>query len=136
MMDGGETRTVTTEAHAEHISVALRKRLTQFALRTIGYTGSLPKSGEAQVLAKRLVRSGTSVGAHYREACRSRSTAEFVSKIEVAIQELDETDYWLELLTESQLADPAQTRDLRAEAGELIAILVSSVKTAKRNSNR
>ena len=69
----------------------LRKRTKQFALRIIKLYASLPKSTEAQILGKLVVRSGTSVGAHYREAKRARSTAEFISKVEVALQELDET---------------------------------------------
>src|SRR5215813_1601618 len=79
----------------------LRKRTKLFALRIIRLYVSLPKSQEAQVLGKQLLRSGTSVGAHYREGCRSRSNAEFISKLEGGLQELEETTYWLELLVES-----------------------------------
>jgi four helix bundle protein len=81
----------------------LRKRTKLFALRIIKLYASLPKSTEARILGKQVVRSGTSVGAHYREAKRARSTAEFISKVEVALQELDETIYWLELLCESEI---------------------------------
>jgi four helix bundle protein len=76
----------------------LRTRTKQFALRIIRLYGALPSGNVAQVLGKQLLRSGTSVGAHYREGCRARSTAEFVSKLEVGLQELDESAYWLELL--------------------------------------
>ncbi len=79
----------------------LKKRTKKFALRIIRLYSSLPKSTEAQVIGKQVLRSGTSVGAHYREACRSRSNAEFISKIEGGLQELEETIYWLELLIES-----------------------------------
>src|SRR5690349_15460519 len=74
----------------------LVKRTKMFALRIVKLYVSLPKTTEAQVIGKQVLRSGTSVGAHYREAKRARSTAEFVSKIEGALQELDETTYWLE----------------------------------------
>jgi len=83
-------------------------------------------------LGRQLLRSGTSVGAHYREAVRARSTAEFVSKIEGGLQELEETVYWLELLEESGIVPLARLSDLSQEAEELTAILVSSVKTAKK----
>ena len=109
----------------------LRARTKAFALRVIRLYSSLPKMTEAQVLGKQLPRSGTSVGAQYREATRARSTAEFVSKIESGLQELEETTYWLELLTESGIVPESQLKDLRGEADELTAILVSSVKTAK-----
>jgi len=110
----------------------LRKRTKLFALRIIKLYASLPKSTEAQVLGKQVVRSGTSVGAHYREAKRARSTAEFISKIEVALQELDETIYWLELLTESGIVPEARLTNLKSEAEELMKLLVSSAKTAKK----
>jgi four helix bundle protein len=92
---------------------------------------ALPRQPEAQVIGKQLLRSGTSVGAHYREAQRSRSTAEFVSKIEGGLQELEETTYWLELLAESGIAAERQLADARSEADELTAILVSCAKAAK-----
>ena len=83
-------------------------------------------------LGKQVLRSGTSVGAHYREAVRARSVAEFVSKIEGGLQELEETLYWLELLVDSGIVSETRLEDLRKEADELIAMFVSSVKTAKR----
>jgi four helix bundle protein len=88
----------------------------------------------AQVLGKQLLRSGTSVGAHYREARRARSTLEFVSKIEGGLQELDETAYWLELLEEANLSAHAVTHELLSEAEELTSIFVSSAKTAKKSA--
>ncbi|HVS21403.1 MAG TPA: four helix bundle protein [Pyrinomonadaceae bacterium] len=111
----------------------LRKRTKLFALRIIKLHASLPKSTEGQVLGKQVLRSGTSVGAHYREAKRARSTAEFVSKIEGALQELDETIYWLELLTESRIVPESRLTSLKGEAEELMKILVTSAKTAKKN---
>jgi|SRR5438876_3324251 len=111
----------------------LRKRTKLFALRIIKLYASLPKSTEAQVIGKQVLRSGTSVGAHYREAKRARSTAEFISKIEGALQELDETIYWLELLTESGIVPEARLTNLKREAEELMKMLVSSAKTAKKH---
>ena len=110
----------------------LRERTKAFALRVIRVYSSLPKTTEAQVLGKQVLRSGTSVGAHYREALRARSAAEFISKLEGGLQELDETSYWLELLIGSNIIPETRLRDLRKEADELTAILVATVKTAKK----
>jgi four helix bundle protein len=115
----------------EDIPHDLRTRTKAFALRIIRLYASLPKTTEAQVLGKQILRSGTSVGAHYHEARRARSTAEFVSKIEGGLQELEETIYWLDLLIESKIVSASRLDDLHSEAEELTAILVSSVKTAK-----
>ena len=109
----------------------LKKRTKSFALRIVKLYVSLPKTTEAQVLGKQVLRSGTSVGAHYHEAKRARSTAEFISKIEVGLQELEETVYWLELLVEAEIIKTERLQNLLSEAEELTAILVSSVKTAK-----
>ncbi len=109
----------------------LRERTTRFALRVIRLYTALPRTPEAQVLGRQLLRSGTSVGAHYREACRARSRAEFVSKTEGAIAELDETGYWFELLIRGEIVAAPKLSELQKEADELLAIFVSSVKTAK-----
>ena len=111
----------------------LRQRTKVFALRIIRLYAALPKTTEAQIMGKQLLRSGTSVGAHYREAYRAKSPADFITKMEGGLQELDETDYWLELLGDSEIITYARLADLRAEANELIAIFVASVKTAKRD---
>ncbi|AFY77562.1 TIGR02436 family protein [Pleurocapsa sp. PCC 7327] len=110
----------------------LRKRTKDFAIQIIILYSNLPKTTEASVMGKQILRSGTSVGAHYREATRARSTAEFISKIEGGLQELEETVYWLELLTETNTVNTAKTQNLFQEAEELMRILVASVKTAKR----
>ncbi len=110
----------------------LRKRTKDFALRIIKLYGALPRSVEAQVLGKQLLRSGTSVGAHYREACRAKSNADFISKIEGGLQELDETSYWLELLSESKIIAANRLAPLEEEANELIAMFVTIAKGTKR----
>jgi four helix bundle protein len=111
----------------------LRDRTKAFALRIIHMVSALPRSMAADVLGRQILRSGTSVGAHYREACRSRSVAEFISKMEGGLQELDETAYWLELLAESGIVSPKRLDDLHHETDELLAIFTASVKTAKKN---
>ena len=93
--------------------------------------GTLPKTAEAQVIGKQLLRSATSVGAHYREAYRSRPDAEFTSTIEGGLQELDETLYWLELLMDAGIVPEVKINELGAEANEIMAIFVSSVKNVK-----
>jgi four helix bundle protein len=109
----------------------LALRTKQFALRAIKVFTALPKTPEARVLGRQMLRSATSVGAHYREARRAKSDADFVSKVEGALQELDETAYWLELLAESGIVSAARLRPLLLENDELIAILVSITKKAK-----
>ena len=107
------------------------ERTKGFALRVIRLYVSLPKKTEAQVLGKQVLRSGTSVGAHVREGKRSRSDAEMISKTEGALQELEETMYWFELLVDSGIVKAELLSDLMKEADELTAILVTSVKTIK-----
>ncbi len=109
----------------------LKCRTKEFALRIIRLHSALPKKVEAQVIGKQLLRSGTPVGAHYREAQRAKSTPDFISKIEDGLQELDETQYWLELLMESGLVPVSRLQLLWQEADELIAILVTVAKKAK-----
>ena len=112
--------------------VDLKTRTKAFALRVVRLYSALPQTRVSQVMGKQLLRSGTSVGAHYREAMRSRSTAEFVSKVEGALQELEESSYWLELLGESGLMNQDRLADLQQEASELTAILITCAKNAKR----
>jgi len=112
----------------------LRKRTKDFALRIVKLYGALPKSAVAQVLGKQILRSGTSVGAQYREACRAKSNADFVTKIEGALQELDETQYWLELIAETNLINPERLKGLLDETEELIAMFVTMVKGVKEKT--
>jgi four helix bundle protein len=115
----------------------LKQRTRQFALRIIRLYSALPKRGAAQILGTQVLKSGTSPGAHYREACRAKSDADFISKIEGALQELDETQYWLELIGEAKILSARRLEPLHQEAEELIAILVTIVKGVKlRNKLR
>lgn len=114
----------------------LRLRTKEFALRVVRLYAALPKTTEAQVMGKQLLRSGTSVGAQYREATRSRSPAEFVSKVESALQELDETSYWMELLGDSGIVRSARLTGLADEASQLTAIFVTCVKNVKARSRK
>jgi len=109
----------------------LKVRTKEFALRIIRLYVALPKTTEAQVIGKQLLRSGTSVGAHYREGIRARSNAEFISKLEGGLQELEESCYWMELLIESGLLPESKLSDLMDEAGELTAILTTCAKKVK-----
>ena len=110
----------------------LRDRTKSFALRVIRLYTSLPKTELARILGRQVVRSGTAPGAHCREAFRARSDAEIISKLETALQELDETTYWFELLVESGVVPSRKLEPLIAEANEIIAITVASVRTIKR----
>ena len=110
----------------------LRKRTKDFAMRIVKLYTALPERGAAQVLGKQILRSGTSVGAQYREACRAKSNADFVSKLEGSLQELDETLYWLELLGESRVIEASRLESLHKEAEELIAMFVTMVKRVKQ----
>jgi four helix bundle protein len=109
----------------------LKTRTKTFALRVVRLYVALPKSAEAQVLGRQVLKSGTSVGAHYRESLRARSDAEVISKIEGGLQELEETQYWLELLSEAGIVPTDRLTPLLQEADELTAILVTCVKRIK-----
>ena len=110
----------------------LRARTLQFSLRILRLCSSIPLTPEGKIARNQLARSGTSPGAQYREAHRARSNAEFVSKMESATQELDETAYWLELIELAGLVTSKRLIAIRAECDELIAIFTSSVITAKK----
>jgi four helix bundle protein len=109
----------------------LKKRTKEFALRAIKLVDSLPKKPSGEVLGKQLLRSATSVGANYRSACRGRSEAEFVAKLGVVIEEADESEYWMELISDGGLMKPARVQPLRKEASELVAIFTAAVRTTR-----
>lgn len=109
----------------------LSQRNLKFALSIIKLFSSLDKTTQAQVIGKQMLRSGTSVGAHYREASRARSKQEFVAKIDGGLQELEETRYWLDLLQLSGIGEAVQVAPIAQEAKELTAILTTMSKNTK-----
>jgi four helix bundle protein len=112
----------------------LKLRTKEYALGIIMLFSELPKRTEVQILGRQLFRSGTSVGAQYREATRGKSTADFISKIEGSLQELEESEYWLELLAESGFSAGERLLALKKETGELKGIFVSIVRNTKAKS--
>src|SRR5437762_8302316 len=111
--------------------VDLKVRTKCFAVGIIHLYRRLPRSQEAQIIGKQVLRSSTSVGANYRAACRSRSRAEFISKISIVLEEADETVFWLELLLQSEMSSKIRIEGMLAEANELTSIFVSSLRTSK-----
>ena len=111
----------------------LQGRAKKFALRIIRAFARLPKNEEARVLGRQFLRSGTSVAANYRAACRARSAADFISKISVVVEEADETLFWLELIVEAKLVPGKLVESLIAECEELLKIFSASLATAKAN---
>jgi four helix bundle protein len=111
----------------------LKTRTKDFALRIIKLVESLPKTRTSDVIGRQLMRSGTSVAANYRSSCRARSNADFISKMGIVEEEADESLLWLELLVESGVVKEKSVEPLMKEADELVAIIVSSIKTARKN---
>ena len=111
----------------------MKQRTKQFALQTIKLFANLPKGTILDVLGRQLLRAGTSVGANYRSACRARSTADFISKMGIVEEEADEAIYWMELLVESGLIHKDEVIRLIDEANQILAITISSIKTARRS---
>ena len=116
-------------------SLDLRQRTKSYAIRIVRLYRSLPHSSDAQVLGKQLLRSGTSVAANYRVACRARSRAEFISKISIVLEEADESAFWLELLGETEVVLPEKLATLVRETNELTAIFGASLRTSKSGVN-
>lgn len=112
---------------------ALQARTRDFALRIVRTSAALPTSEEARVICRQFLRSGTSIAANYRAACRSRSDADFVSKISIVTEEADETLFWLELLRDAQIVTAAKIQPLIDECEELVRIFSASRRTARRN---
>jgi four helix bundle protein len=112
----------------------LKKRTKNLALRVMKLVDALPKSPSARVIANQLIRSGTSVGANYRAACRGRSKSEFAAKLGVVVEEADESAFWMELIMEGGLMSEKMVRDLWQEANEITAIMVASRKTATKQA--
>jgi four helix bundle protein len=97
----------------------------------IRLTTDLPRTRTADVIGRQLLRAGTSVAANYRAACRARSRREFIAKMGIVEEEADESGFWLELLADSRVIEPARVTVLRDEANQLVAITVSSIRTAR-----
>jgi four helix bundle protein len=113
----------------------LKQRTKQFALRVMKLVEFLPKTPSGRVIGQQLLRSGTSVGANYRSACRGRSKADFIAKAGISLEEADESLYWMELLLEAKLIPPERLKDLMKEANELVAIFSASIKTARMKAS-
>jgi len=109
----------------------LRDRTKRFALSIIRMYSELPSATAPQVLGKQILRSGTSVGANYREAYRARSKAEFIAKAGICLAEAEETAYWLELLEESGIVSSGRLAEMQDECNQLIAIFVTIMNKAK-----
>ena len=112
-------------------AVQMQARTKTFAVQVVKFFGKLPKSEEARVLGRQLLRSGTSVAANYRAACRAKSDADFISKIGTVVEETDETMFWLELLEESDVCASPAIGPIKTEADELLRIFSTSLNTAK-----
>ena len=111
----------------------LKDRTKSFAIRIINLVNTLPKSQPGVVVANQLLRSGTSVGANYRSACRARSHADFISKLGIVLEEADESLYWMEIIVEANLLEQKRMVEIMLEANELIAIFTTSLKTSKQH---
>ncbi len=111
----------------------MKKRTKKFAKQIIKLCRQLPNSREGRLIGNQLFRSGTSVAANYRSACRARSKADFISKLAIVEEEADESLFWLEIITEMEVFNAPFMDSLMTENDEIIAILVSSIKTSRRN---
>src|SRR6266496_5174245 len=111
----------------------LKAQTKQFALRVMKMVDALPRTIQGRAIAKQIIRSATSVAANYRAACRARSRAEFIAKIGIVEEEADESAFWLELIIDSKIRSKAQIEPLLKEAGELVAIMAASRKSAIAN---
>ncbi len=111
----------------------LKLRTKNFAVEIVKYYRNLPKTEEAKIIGKQLLRSATSVAANYRAVCRARSDAEFFAKLSIVVEEADETLLWLEIIIESELIKDDKTKQLYQEALEILSIMAASRKTMKLN---
>ena len=116
--------------------VEFKARTQRLALRVIKLTEALPRGEAVRVIGRQLLRSGTSVGADYRAACRARSTADMIAKLKIVEEEADETLYWLELLVEANLVPALRLEALMLETDEIVAMTVASIKTLRAKQKR
>jgi four helix bundle protein len=124
---------MATKDEKNNFAEEFRNRTKKFALEIIKYFQTLPKTDEARILGKQLLRSATSVAANYRAVCRARSKAEFFSKLSITVEEADECVLWLELLKESGISNTIKSVELHKEASEIIAVLAKARKTTREN---
>jgi four helix bundle protein len=113
----------------------LRRRTQQFAIRIVRLAAALPKNRVGDVFGRQVLRSGTSIGANYREALRASSRKHFISTLQIVLREADETLYWLELIRDSESVKPSRLGALLAECQELVAIFVATIRSSKRKSS-
>ena len=116
-----------------NLEVELKRRTRRFAGDVVRFAGRLPRDQAAGIISKQLIRSAMSIGANYRAACKARSKPDFISKIAIAEEEADETQYWFEILYDLRIIGDDEFKILHNEASELTAILTSSGKTAKQS---
>jgi len=114
----------------------LKKRGKEFAIRVVKMFRMLPRTEEARVIGRQVLRSATSMAANYHAVCRARSKAEFISKIGTVVEESDETVFWLEMLVETGIVKPKKMESLMVEANELLAVFAASQRTARNSGTR
>ena len=114
----------------------MKKRTRAYANRIVKLCSALPANWVARTLGKQLLRSGTSVGANYRAVCRAKSNSDFINKLRIVEEECDESLFWMELLVDNDFVKPSRLEDLMKEADEILAIVVSSAKTARSSGGR
>ncbi|MDY0905765.1 four helix bundle protein [Pedobacter sp. CFBP9032] len=112
---------------------SIKARTKQFVLGSIKFYQTLPKTEEGKIIGRQFIRSASSVGANYRAACRSRSRAEFFSKLSIVVEEADETAFWIEILIESKITNSAEAQPLLKEVNEILAIVAKARKTVSNN---
>jgi four helix bundle protein len=114
----------------------LKSRMRDLGIRILRMSDELPSKYSAQALAHQIIRSGTSVGANYSAACRCKSRRDFINKMKIVEEELDETIYWLEMIVDSGFIKPEKIKSLLSESNELISIVVRSLQTARNNQKK
>ena len=114
----------------------IKNRTKEFALRILKMASAVQKEYSSQIISQQITRSATSVGANYRAACRSKSRRDFVNKLKIVEEELDETMYWLELIEDSNIFPADRISPLISESNELLAIIVTSIQTARGNGRK
>lgn len=112
----------------------IKKRTKQIGLDVIKLVDELPNTPSAWIIAKQIIRSSTSVGSNYRAACRAKSSADFINKLKIVEEEADETQFWLEIIEESNLINSVRIESIKKEVNEIIAITVASINTARHKT--